>query len=100
MLKQLDSMCLNGFFSLLAKKEILEFLVFWFKKEPYISQILLKLWLIGNRTLCRPIQSVIILMIKQIGLPLCGSELLIHMVTDQIGLHSVLLPLLIIIYTE
>ena len=32
-----------------------------------MSQILLKLWLIGNRTSCRPIQSVIILVIKQIG---------------------------------
>ena len=35
-----------------------------------MSQILLKLWLIGNRTSCRPIQSVILLVIKQIGLPL------------------------------
>ena len=34
-----------------------------------MSQILLKLWLIGNRTSCRPIRSVIILVIKQIGLP-------------------------------
>ena len=32
-----------------------------------MSQILLLLWLIGNRTLCRPIQSVIILVIKQMG---------------------------------
>ena len=30
----------------------------------------MKLWLIGNRTSCRPIQSVILLVIKQIGLPL------------------------------
>ena len=49
---------LNGlFFSLLAKQNF-EFLVFWFKKLPIISQILLKLWLIGNRTSCRPIRSV------------------------------------------
>ena len=31
--------------------------------------MLLKLWLIGNRTSGRPIWSVIILVIKQIGLP-------------------------------
>ena len=48
-------------------------------------------------TLCRPIQSVIILVIKQIGLPLRGRPILLitHMITDRIGLHSVLLPLLI-----
>ena len=42
---------------------------FDFKKEPYIWQILFKLWLIGNRSSCRPIRSVIILVIKQIGRP-------------------------------
>ena len=64
-----------AFFLLLAKKKILEFLVFWFKiKEPYISQILLKLWLIGNRTSCRPIRSVIILVMKQIWLPSYGTN--------------------------
>ena len=80
-----------AFFSLLAKKNS-KFLVFWLKKEPNISQILLKLWLIGNRTSCRPIRSVIIPVIKQIGLPL----LITRMITDPTGLHSVLLPLLII----
>ena len=62
-------------------------------------QILLKLWLIGNRASCRPIQSVIILVIKQIGLPLRGRPILLitRMITDRIRLHSVLLPLLIII---
>ena len=71
--------------------------MFWFKKEPHVSQILLKLWLIGNRTSCRPIQSVIILVIKQMGLPLRGRPILLitRMITDRIGLHSVLLPLLI-----
>ena len=71
---------------------------FWFKKEPYISQTVLKLWLIGNRTSCRQIRSVIILVIKQIGLPLRGRPILLlaRMITDQIGLHSVLLPLLLI----
>ena len=46
-----------------------------------------------------PIQSVIILVIKQIGLPLRGCPILLitRMITDRIGLHSVLLPLLIII---
>ena len=62
------------FFSLLAKK-FLEFLVFWFKRKSLFSQILLKLWLTGNRTSCRPIRSVIILVI-----------------TDRVGLHSALLP--------
>ena len=60
-----------------------------------ISQILLKLRLIGNRTSCRPIRSVIILVIKQIGLPLRGRPILLitRMITDRIGLHSVLLLL-------
>ena len=59
-----------------------------------MSQILLKLWLIGNRTSCRPIRSLIILVIKQIGLPLRGRPILLitRMITDRIGLHSVLLP--------
>ena len=49
--------------------------MFWFKiKEPYISQILLKLWLIGNGTSCRPIRSEIILVIKQIWLPPYGTK--------------------------
>ena len=58
---------------------------------------MLKLWLIGNRTSCRPIRSVIILAIKQIGLPLHGRPILLitRMITDRTGLHSVLLPLLI-----
>ena len=65
-------------------------------------QILLKLWLIGNRTSCRPIRSVIILVIKQIGhfiyyylLRGRPSLLITRMITDRIGLHSVQLPLLI-----
>ena len=49
----------------------------------------------GNRTPCHPIRSVIILVIKQIGLPLRGRPILLitRMITDRIGLHSVLLPL-------
>ena len=64
-----------------------------------MSQILLKLWLIGGRSSCRPIRSVIILVIKQIGLPLRGRPILLitRMITDRIGLHPVVLPLLIII---
>ena len=91
---------INGFLSLLAKKNW-NFFSFDLRKEPYISQILLKLWLIGNRTSCRPIRSVIILVIKQIGLLLCGRPILLitRMITDQIGLHSVLVPLLIAIIT-
>ena len=42
------------------------------------------------RTSCRPIQSVIILVIKR-GRPIL---LITRMITDRIGLHSVLLPLL------
>ena len=89
---------LNGIFSLLAKKGSWDFWCFDFKKEPYISQILLKLWLIGNRTSCCPIRSVIIrLVIKQIGLPLRGRLILLtsRMITDRIGLNSMLLSLLI-----
>ena len=42
-----------------------------------MSQILLKLWLIGKSTSCRPIRSVIIcLAIKQIGLSLRGLRIL------------------------
>ena len=39
-------------------------------------------------------------MIKQIGLPLRGRPILLitRMITDRIGLHSVLLPLLIVIW--
>ena len=43
-----------------------------------MSQILLKLWLIGSRTSCRPIRSVIVpLVIKQIGLLLRGRRILL-----------------------
>ena len=45
----------------------------------------------GNKTEWGPIQSVIMLVIKQI--------LITRMITDRIGLHSVLLPLLIMYYT-
>ena len=59
--------------------------------------MLLKLWLIGNRTEWSPIRSVIILVIKQIGLPIL---LITRLITDQIGLHSVLLPLLIMFFNK
>ena len=47
------------------------------------SQIVMVM--INNRTSCRPIQSVIILVIKQIGLPLRGRPILLitRMITDQ-----------------
>ena len=43
------------------------------------------------------VRSVIILVIKQIGLPLRGRPILLitRASTNRIGLHSVLLPLLI-----
>ena len=67
----------------------------WLQKEPHISQILLTSWLIGNKTSCHPIQSVIIYVIKQIALPLRGHPILLitRMIIDWIGLHLVLLPL-------
>ena len=42
-------------------------------------------------------RSVIILVIKQIGLPLGGRPILLitRMITDRIGRHEVLFPLLI-----
>ena len=46
----------------------------------------------GNRTSCRTIRSVIIVVITQIGLP--RILFITCMITDRIGLHSVLLPLL------
>ena len=55
---------------ILKNERLKNFLELIFLKKPYISQILLKLWLIGNRTSCRPIRSVIMLVIKQIRLPL------------------------------
>ena len=61
------------------------------------GKILLKLWLIGKRTSSRPIRFVIKRVIKQIGLPLRGRPILLitRMITNRIGPHSVLLPLLI-----
>ena len=53
--------------------------MFWLKKEPNISQILLKLWLIGNRTSCRPIRSVILLVIKVIPL-FCTAHPLLRII--------------------
>ena len=38
---------------------------------------MLRFRLIGNRTSCRPIRSVIILVIQQIGLPLRGRPILL-----------------------
>ena len=56
----------------------------------------------GNRTSCPPIRSVIILVIKQIGLPLRGRPILLitRMITDRIGGHEVLLPLLIVAWMQ
>ena len=61
---------LKCLFFFTTSKKNWNYFCFDFKKVSYISQTLLKLWLIGNRTSCRPIQSVILLVIKQIGLPL------------------------------
>ena len=52
---------------------------------------------IGLHSVLLPL--LIILVIKQIGLPLRGRPILLitRMITDRIGLHSVLLPLLTIL---
>ena len=82
------------FFTAGKKKNSRNFL-FEFLKKPKISQILLQLWLIGNRTSHHPIWSVVILVIKQIR-PLLRDPILLitYMITDWIRLHSVLLLLL------
>ena len=84
---------LKGFFFTASKKN-LEFLVFWFKKEPFFRTFV-KVMINGNRAPCCPIWSVIILVIKQIALPLCGCliSLITHLITDWTGLHPVLLLL-------
>ena len=60
---QNQGITLNGFFFHCQQNKISNFLCFD---------------LIGNRTLCRPIRSVIILVIKQIGLPLRGRPICNH----------------------
>ena len=62
---------------------------FGLKKRALYIKNFVKLWLIGNRTSCRPIRSVIILVFKIL--------LITRIIRDRIGLHSVLLPLVIII---
>ena len=57
-----------AFFIACKKKNIGISCVLILNMALYHSQILLKLWLISNRTLCHPIWCVIILVIKQIGL--------------------------------
>ena len=56
----------------------------------------------GNRTEWSPIRSVIIQVINKIGQPRSGSPicLITSMITDRIGGHEVLLPLLIITLTK
>ena len=55
--------------------------------------------IIGNRTSCRPIRSIIILVIEQIRLPLRGHPILLitRTITDRIDLHLVVLTLCIIV---
>ena len=87
-----------------ASKKISELFVCVFiaKKEPNITNFVKVMINIGNRTSCHPIRSVIILVIKQIGLPLRGRPILLitRMITDRIGLHSALLPLLIFLFNN
>ena len=88
---------LNGFLFSCKQENYWNLLCFFIFKRAKTSQILLQLWFIGNITSCRLIRSVIILVIKQIGLRLRGRPILLitRMITDRIGLHSVQLPLLI-----
>ena len=65
----------------------------WFIWFSNFVIVLIDFELIGNRTSCRPLLTVIILVIKQIGFP--RILLITRMITDRIGLHSALLPLLI-----
>ena len=53
----------------------------------------------GNRTSCRPIRSIIILVIEQIGLPLRGHPILLitRTITVRIDLHLVVLTQCIIV---
>ena len=52
-------------------------------------------YIIGNKTLCRPIRSVIIRVINKSDSAARSSEFVITlMTTDRIGLHSDLSPLL------
>ena len=69
---------LDFVFSLLAKK-LSEFLK-------------IKSFKYHDKTSCRPVRSVIILVNKQIELALLGRPILLitRVITDQIGFHSVL----------
>ena len=50
--------------------------MFGFKKAQNITNFVIRLLLIGRGTSCCPIRSVIMLVIKQIGLPLRGRPIL------------------------
>ena len=56
----------------------------------------------GNRTEWSTVRCVMIRVINKIGRPCGGSPicLITSMITDRIGLHSVLLPLLTKLITE
>ena len=68
------------------------------KRNAFVFSKIVMVMINGNRTLCRPIRSVIIIVTKQIGLPLGGCPILLitGMITDRIGLHSVLIYYFII----
>ena len=63
------------------------------KENAFVSSEIVTVLLFGNRSSRRPIRSVIILVITQIGLPLRGRPILLitRMNTDRIELPSVLL---------
>ena len=57
----------------------------------------------GNKNSCRPIRSLIIQVIDKIGRLYSGNLiicLITSMITDRIGRHKVLLPILIITLTK
>ena len=84
-----------AFFHCMQKHLRISSLLILKKGLTYHKFNFVKVMITGNIALCHPIWSVIILVIKQIGLPLRGRPILLitRMITDRIGLHSVLLPL-------
>ena len=88
---------LDGFFFARLAKKLGISCVLFYKSLKYGKFCYSYDQLLTGLSVVLTIRSVIILVIKQIGLPLCGGPILSStcMITDRIGLHSVLLPLFI-----
>ena len=79
--------------------------VWWNKRRYLFLKFSYKMWSIcnGNKNSCRPIRSLIIRVIDKIGRLYSGNLiicLITSMITDRIGRHKVLLPILIITLTK